>query len=895
MKNYQNQTRVTLQHSLIFLFIFLAVVMSLNTFIHSVLAQETESVWSDHINLSNSGGASNPKMLIDSSGQVHVYWLDVIDGITYAYRNRTGSWSEPVKALVPFEDSIETLVLLPDPNGLAHAFWIDEFDNLLYSFTDYGEDSLGWGGSQILAMSVVDFHVTMDDDLVTHMAFAYTEGSAAGIYYITRATTGIWSNLEAIYTSSYFRNITSANAHMSIAPGEQGRIYLTFDDPYKEQVLVSWSEDNGNTWSSPIILDERDEMDTLESVGPSKGLVSIHDGEVVFLWQAGHEGAVCETYSAGIPSTSGFRVDGQDGTIRNSTEIQTLKLSIQGCPDQLEVIDGDRGGHWLLTQSTFGIQLSRWSGPDLSPFQPQGALTGFTHPETFRRIDLESQAVELHNSQLFGVGSDSGIAGDIWFTERSMGSEGDWYPTPTPAPLWSTPAVISHGDQTISNPVLLSSMNGSHHTLWSDEDGGIRYSMFDRTRWIQPVKVITSPGEQIGELSAEIERNGNLILVWDSPGNDEIYFSWVNVSDAVIPGEWVYPQALPISGGGRAPQVRADSDGYIYIAFTIPLNESRGIYLIKSQGPLTTGEPIEWGTPVKVFDAVEAGWSMVGSPQLALQEGNLFIQWKRFSPPPGERAMALYGAVFTDGIWMEPEEIKLGQISWSQVVSTGNGHMHRVWQEQDSSGRLTLWHQFSTDIGVHWSDEVRISSFFNDQGAVALVVDPANHLHLIVVSQSGFISLDNKATLLLQDWIFDNREWVLDERLTLDDMETPINLKGSSGSKGFLAALLLAEFLPESEEFEPEIGLFFSQRPVELSPDQSQPLPTFTPQPTIASDDSEQVPTQTPRPTFPTENGDQRLPFLNNTIALIVLSGIPAALIVMIVLIRGLRKTNKNR
>jgi len=221
--------------------------------------------------------------------------------------------------------------------------------------------------------------------------------------------------------------------------------------------------------------------------------------------------------------------------------------------------------------------------------------------------------------------------------------------------------------------------------------------------------------------------------------------------------------------------------------------------------------------------------------------------------------------------------------------------MHRGWQDQDSSGRLTLWHQYSTDIGVHWSEEVRISSFFNDQGAAALVLDSANRLHLIVVSQSGFISLDNKATLLLQDWIFDNREWVLDERLTLDDLETPIHLEGSSANEGFLATILLAEFLLESEEVEPEKGLFFSQRPVETSPDQAQPLPTFTPQPTTAGEDSGEVLTPTPRPEFPTESENQSLPLLNNSIALIVLSGIPAAIIVIIVLIRGLRKANIKR
>jgi len=353
--------------------------------------------------------------------------------------------------------------------------------------------------------------------------------------------------------------------------------------------------------------------------------------------------------------------------------------------------------------------------------------------------------------------------------------------------------------------------------------------------------------------------------------------------------------SLPIDRGGRVPDVKVDSDGIIHIAYTIPLNESRGIYIIKSQGPLIVGEPIEWESPIKIFDAVEAGWSMVGSPQLALQDANLFIQWKRFSPPPGERAMALYGAAYTNSTWSDPEEIKLGHISWSQVVSAVNGHMHRVWQEEDSSGRLALWHQYSTDLGDHWSEEVRISSFFNDEGAATLVLDSAKRLHLIVVSQSGFISLDNKVTLLLQDWIFDNREWVLDERLTLDNLDTPISLKGSSANNGFLAALLLAEFLPESEEIEPEIGLFFSHRPVEVGPDQVQPLPTFTPQPAATSEDTGPVPTPTPVLEFPTESANQRLPILNNRIAMIVLSGIPAALIVVIVFIRGLRKTNKKR
>ena len=61
----------------------------------ALTAQEADSEWSEPVNVSQSGAATNPLFLMESDGSQHVIWQDTfIDNYRYI-RTQGNSWSRP--------------------------------------------------------------------------------------------------------------------------------------------------------------------------------------------------------------------------------------------------------------------------------------------------------------------------------------------------------------------------------------------------------------------------------------------------------------------------------------------------------------------------------------------------------------------------------------------------------------------------------------------------------------------------------------------------------------------------------------------------------------------------------------------------------------------------------
>lgn len=76
--------------------------------------------WTPPINLSQSGTAGAPQMVIDSSGRSHLLWPDSFRGLLYASGSGE-SWSAATPVALPFADTMPTLAATPD--NQIHAFW----------------------------------------------------------------------------------------------------------------------------------------------------------------------------------------------------------------------------------------------------------------------------------------------------------------------------------------------------------------------------------------------------------------------------------------------------------------------------------------------------------------------------------------------------------------------------------------------------------------------------------------------------------------------------------------------------------------------------------------------------------------------------------------------------
>ena len=69
---------------------------------------QTDDVWSPPINLSQSGSANDPIMIVDSEGIYHILWFD--EFAEFVYVSGDGAdWSSPEIVTLPFEESIPIL------------------------------------------------------------------------------------------------------------------------------------------------------------------------------------------------------------------------------------------------------------------------------------------------------------------------------------------------------------------------------------------------------------------------------------------------------------------------------------------------------------------------------------------------------------------------------------------------------------------------------------------------------------------------------------------------------------------------------------------------------------------------------------------------------------------
>jgi len=113
--------------------------------IAEAVAQSPADPWAAPVNLSQSGAAAEPRMVVDSTGRFHILWLDAFDGFAYTTGDGT-RWSPPAFVETPFgprrwfpdledEDPTPPLYLprlAADTDGRIHPFWAGE-DGILFS------------------------------------------------------------------------------------------------------------------------------------------------------------------------------------------------------------------------------------------------------------------------------------------------------------------------------------------------------------------------------------------------------------------------------------------------------------------------------------------------------------------------------------------------------------------------------------------------------------------------------------------------------------------------------------------------------------------------------------------------------------------------------------------
>ena len=887
--------------------LFIVMLVALYTLTSQAHAQ-TSSNWKNPINLSQSGATSQPRFVVDTEGSGHLLWRDQFQGFIYSFNanlnEESSLWSDPAVVELPFStrrffpDLQPTAAtphfnpqLLADNSGRIHAFWLDNENRLYHSSVAAPElnDLNAWSNRRQLAESASALDATIAPNGSIHLAYVrpiIATRFPAGIYHrYLENTQDEWSVATLIYESLYLRGIGSQDAHVQITAASQRNnnyVYIGWDNRQLDQIFVARSINNGLTWETPYQVDNRWPNDGPTAVGPSQLTLQAQANNLLLTWQAGHEGRTCDQY-----------YQWSDDAATTWSDPQAMSDQLSSCPSSLQLILDNTDNILLLARSDMQEPvLAAWDGNQWSDPQRQPMLSTFTNPDTFRPVEFGCYQVATTTNYLWVAGCDEGRSQDIWLLGRPLNTLEILFPPPPEEVVWQLPATLAEPTTAPTSLTVIGDTNGHFHTFWPDtSQSAITYTRWDGSQWSRPSPVLRNPaGGQVGQ-PAITQSNGRLLATWPDENNGELLFSWASIERATAASEWIAPRQLPIPPIEPPlvsdPAITADRQGFIYIAYAVPLNEGRGIYLTWSDDNGNS-----WSPPLNVFDGIEAGWVAVGPPQLAIDANNrLYASWMQVGREG--QSQGLYLAVSDDsGIsWSEATAVITGNVQWQQLLTIGEQTIHHLWAGPGGGTATTtqaaLWHRFSTDSGQNWSRPTRIAGLGqNPIGPASVTLDAANQLHVV---QLAGTDTDSDSPLSLYQWIWQDERWQTQPPLHLNN-SLPHSFADPAAAAATNQQLGFAYLSLPSDNDNPIIA--FSQRPINLPEVLPTPLPTLLPTATPTS-----LPTATPLPEptptliFPTEAQSDRglsLPLPDDRLASSLTGIIPALLLIIIAFIIGI-------
>jgi hypothetical protein len=779
------------------------------------LAQSTDNPWTDPLNLSHSGVTINPDVVVDSDGVVHGVWQD--DLANYLYSQFDGNqWNtlEPIELnrlfrlpspdtpVDPFQLMNHTgpnPLFIASPNRRVYAFWILPEGRVFVSnvenenFKDYA----AWGSARPIASGAASFTATADARGELHVAFIRTRNDRTnppGIYYITSMNNGgDWTVPVLLYESPYFRALDEGEASLSIATAgtDDGlRVYVAWDNRPRKQVLLAKSADGGASWEEPALI--AGSVPNSGLAGPFNIKVGVAQRSVVLIWQNGQAGSACSQI---------YQSSSDGGTTWGDP--QPMIKDLVGCSSSIGFLTGSTNSPtdllYYLTETQDKIFLTAWNGLQWSQSQEQPVLSRFEEPEIYSDVLYGCRRAALSGKQLYIIGCDEGGGGDVWFMSRDLGSNSSWFAQQ----VWSELSQVTKDNLEIESIELVTTDDGLIHAFFNKpQDPAVYYTYWNGELWSRISQVLMLPDGEAGFPETAVGSGNQLFLIARST-KGAVYYSRASSGDAATESSWSTPVRLQIVHDGEVGSisVAANDSGIIYIAYSVPLNEKRGIYLIQSIDQGTT-----WSEPIQVFDGAAAGFDVVSTPSLLITgSGSLHVIWKEQSiqgegvPQP----LSLYYTQSEDGgqTFNEAKVIVEEPVAWREIVTDDKGNLHLLWQPQDDL--TTVWDQASLDGGRSWE----LPRGLPTQGAaVAVMVDFVNKLHLI---NAGPNSLDH--------WLWDGSRWQSETPLSWplsSQQESPVELLAAAVNKQGEMIVVLAK--PTGESDVTEQTLLYSMRTLEL-------------------------------------------------------------------------------
>jgi hypothetical protein len=241
-------------------------------------------------------------------------------------------------------------LLTADAGGRAHAFWLGEPDEetgarpLMHSRLAIG--STTWSAADAVTKSALVWHLEADPAGTLHLVYVRSQrsdASPAGVYYRRSTDGGVtWSAPQVLYSSMYFRLLSTEEAHVHVAAGGEGQVYVTWDDPRLETAFYAHSTDGGLAWEESRAVGDPEE-------GAKRARVVVgQEGQVLLLWEAIRAAGSCVLYQQ----------HANDGGAP-----QRVLEELGRCPEEVKFLRTANGQVLLVTSSGGGgLTLAAWDG-----------------------------------------------------------------------------------------------------------------------------------------------------------------------------------------------------------------------------------------------------------------------------------------------------------------------------------------------------------------------------------------------------------------------------------------------------------------------------------------------------------------------------------------------------
>jgi hypothetical protein len=834
-------------------------------------AQSEGDIWGAPVNLSRSGAAEQPRIVAAPDGRLQVFWWDRFDGLMTA-RFTNGVRSSPMKAPILVTEEIEnpgpdqeatvtleavseTPVIVSDGSARVHALWLAEPDEetgmqaLMHSQMPIGSTS--WSEPAAVAEAAVAFDVVQTASgglTLAYLRTLHTDAEPAGVYVRRNlGAGGSWGAATVVYDTIYFRLLTAEEAYVRVADDGDETIHVVWEDPRLEEALYARSIDGAATWTEPTSLGDPDQRPARPRV------VTLPDGGAMRLWEASAMSG-CALYQQWLPAT------GTPTAIWSDP--QRVLEGISQCPEGERFWSRDDDLFWLWGEGSGALTLAAWDAGQERWSEPQFFDFRFEDPETGRLMSLGDLHATLAGRRLAVVGYDP-VSGEVWATLGEIDALELAFAPPSP---WSEPVRLSREGTQAGWAAVALDAEGGVHVAWSEREAegelgvAVLYAYRDglAERWSRAVEVAR------GDSGGEIARQPALIvagaagqrlihLVWSGGELGQILYSRAQIDQALSAQGWSPPQTLSDPGmPGGWPQIGVDGAGRLYVVYAVPLNEGRGIYLVRSEDG-----GLSWSDPQVLFDAQAAGWTMVDHPALAVaRDGTLHVAWVHAplpdtGPPQGiyyvrvgtdeSSSMSAIGADSGEEgeapFAMEPRELAAAGHDWPRLALAGDA-IHLIYTAADGSVFQRRYGLSGETEGGRWDAPGQVAGLPSVSGPVGLAVDGGGTLHLVGVAKGG-------EGLLYATW--DGERWSSPEAFALEPDGAQAAGAGLGGAaatlrQGGQLAVALSVMVAD-EEGETAPALYYVARVIPTVEGAALPTPPPLPSATPQLAESEPTPT----------------------------------------------------